>query len=267
MFRERERGLTYSAVLHLLLLLLMVFGLPDFLSPRPPEEPAAITVELLPITGVTNVKPQEKPPSPEEKKEPEKAQAKPSPPVKTAQETPPPPPEKPAEKAKEKIKEKKPEDKPKEKKKPAPDDLDAVLKAVKETAKQQEKKSDKEGKAANDKTAFSTKYDPSLPMSLSEKDAIMSQIAKCWNVPAGARNAHELVILVNAEFNRDGSYIKVELARESMNRYRRDTFFRAAADAAIRAVKQCSPLKNLPPEKYGTWRSLELRFDPKAMLQ
>ncbi len=51
-----------------------------------------------------------------------------------------------------------------------------------------------------------------------------------------------------------------------MSRYNSDSFFRAAADSALRAVHECSPLKNLPPEKYDTWHYMELNFDPKDML-
>jgi hypothetical protein len=254
--------------MHFVFLLFVIFGLPEFLSARPPEEPQAITVELLPITGVTNVKPSEKPPAPEEKQD-EKSKPKASPPVKTAEFTPPPPEKESPDKAKEKKKEeKKPEpkkeEKKPEKKKPKEDDLAAVLKAVKETAQKEEKKNDKEDNAKS--KSRSNQYDPTLPLSLSEKDAIRGQIAKCWNVPAGAKDAQDLIVVLDLELAQDGTVIKVELANESKGRYSRDTFFRAAADSAIRAVHQCSPLKDLPPDKYSTWHEMELTFDPKEML-
>lgn len=272
--RDRRKARIYSAGIHLLFLLLAIFGLPSFMRPVPPEEPVAISVEILPITGITNVKPSESS-APEEKPEPKQAeQKKAAPPVQTAEPAPPPPPPepKPAEKPKEKEKPK-PEEKPKEAKKEEPkkpkqDDFAAVLKAVKDTAQKQAKQESKENSKTNDsKTkAVSNQYNPTLPMSMSERDAIMSQIAKCWSLPAGAKDAQNLVPLVDAEYNVDGTLINAVLADESKARYNSDNFFRAAADAAIRAVKQCSPLKGLPPEKYETWRSMELRFDPKFML-
>lgn len=270
--QERRRGLRVSLTLHLLFLLLAYFGLPDFLSPKPPEEPAAITVELLPITGITNVKPADKPISQEPKpeKEEQKTPPKPTPPVKTAEDTPPPPPPPEPKKSekKDKPEPKKPEEKKDEKKnKPKPQDLDAVLKAVKDTA-QKEKKDDKKDKkdTSAENKSISNQYNPELPMSMSEKDAIRSQIAKCWNVPAGAKDAHELVVVLRIQLEQDGTVTKVELASESKSRYGTDTFFRAAADSAMRAVRQCSPLKNLPPEKFQTWKDMELTFDPKEML-
>lgn len=281
MYRERKKGLACSVAFHLLLLLLMIFGLPSLLKNEPPIEPAAITVEILPISSISNVKPSEgtqiEKPKPEEPiPEPEKI--KPSPPVKTSEPTPPPPvpeptpapvPPKPEIKKPEIKPEIKPEPK-KEPKKPKEDDLAAILKAVKEEATK-EKTTDKK-EPPKDKTspfhkAISNRFDPSQNMSISEKDAIMGQLARCWNPPAGAKNAHELVVVIDAEFNNDGSYIKAEIADESRSRYNSDSFFRAAADAALRAVRQCSPLKNLPPGKYDTWRAMELHFDPREMLQ
>jgi hypothetical protein len=51
-----------------------------------------------------------------------------------------------------------------------------------------------------------------------------------------------------------------------MGRYNSDTFYRAAADSAVRATHECSPLKNLPPDKYGSWKEMELTFNPADML-
>jgi outer membrane biosynthesis protein TonB len=287
---ERQTGLAFSVALHLLLLLLLIFGLPSILKNPPPIEPAAITVELLPITGVTNVKPLEgtvlDKPKPEEPK-PEPEQKKPAPPVKAEKAAPPPPPKsepKPTPKEAEKIpdptkvekkpEEKKPEpkkDEEKEKpKKAKEDDLDAILKAVKDTAQKEktDKKPDDKKESAPTQKVTSNKYDSSIPMSLSEKDAIMSQISKCWSPPAGAKDAKNLAVVIKAEFNVDGSLIKAEIADESKGRYNSDPFFRTAAEAALRAVRHpdCTPLKNLPQDKYGTWKSMELNFDPQFFL-
>jgi outer membrane biosynthesis protein TonB len=269
---ERPSGVIYSAVLHLAFFLLAFFGLPDFFKRDQIIEPAAITVEILPITGITNVKPSEEPPAPEEKKEekPEAEQEKPSPPVKQAEATPEPK-EPEVVKPEKKPEEKKPEPKKEEKKddkKKKEESLDAVLKAVKDTAqKKKDDKTKKEKDTASSKSkSFSNRFDPSMQLSMSERDAIMSQIAKCWSVPAGAKDAQNLIVVVMVDMNPDGSYAKVELADDSKSRYSRDSFFRAAADSAIRAVKMCSPLKGLPADRYNGWSQLELHFDPKYML-
>jgi outer membrane biosynthesis protein TonB len=266
-YQERQKGLTYSATLHAFVLVLVIFGLPSLLDNKREIEPQAITVELLPISSISNVKPSEKL-AEKEKPEEAKTQEKPSPPVKAAEDsTPPPPAEKPAEVKKPKEPDKKAEEKPKDKKddkkKAKEEDLAAVLKAVRDTAQKDKKEKEKEDGGGKSK---SDQYDPTLPLSISEKDAIRSQIAKCWSVPAGAKDAHELIVILRLELAQDGSVIKVELAKDSKSRYASDNFYRAAADSAMRAVKQCSPLQNLPVDKYGTWRDMELTFDPKEML-
>ncbi len=272
MRKERRKGAVFSAGFHVLLLLFAIIGLPSLLNP-PPEEPQAISVDLLPISEMSNIKPSEMQPEPKkpEPKPEEKEQAKPSPPVKTAEAPPPPPLEKMSEKLAKKKDEKKPEKKPDDKKedkktKSKEDDLAAVLKAVRETAQKQKKSTNAEKSSEKSAKAVSDKFDASMPLSMTEQDAIRSQIAKCWSVPAGAKDAQDLLVVLHIELEHDGALIKVELANESKDRYSRDSFFRAAADSAIRAVRQCSPLKSLPPEKYQTWRAMDLTFDPRQML-
>jgi len=52
-----------------------------------------------------------------------------------------------------------------------------------------------------------------------------------------------------------------------VDKMRRDPYFRAAAESALRAVQnpRCSPLR-LPPSKYRLWRNMTLEFDPREML-
>lgn len=300
----QKRGVTGSGFGHALLLLLIIFGLPVLFDRNRVEEPMAITVEILPVTGITNVKPSESQPDPAPKPEPkpepppeppkpvppvqaEKEPEKPQPKTQVDQAPPPPPPPPPAPKPEPKPEEKpqppkpaepkkpepKPEPKKEEVKKPAEDDLMAVLKSVKETAQKQQdtkpaetKPDTPESPTDGSKKAVSNQYNPEAPLSMSEKDAIRSQIAKCWNVPAGAKDAHELIVVLRVQLEHDGSVVNVVLGDASKARYAADNFFRAAADSAIRAVRQCSPLQNLPPDKFSTWKDMELTFDPKEML-
>lgn len=274
---EQRKGLIVSGSLHFIMFCFMIFGLPSFMWRDTPPQPMVVSVELLPISEITNVKNSEAPLAEKEKEEPVKEEKTPTPPVKAEEPAPPPPEPKPEpvkeEKPKEKPAEKKPEkEKPKEKpKKPKEDDLDAVLKSLRESSEKDKKaEKEKEKKPAEDagtKTkAKNANYDPGLPMSMTELDAIRSQIAKCWNVPAGAKDAHELQVTIRVQLAQDGAVLKVELASDNKSRYAADSFFRAAADSAMRAVHKCSPLKNLPTDKYQTWRDMEMTFDPKEML-
>lgn len=102
-------------------------------------------------------------------------------------------------------------------------------------------------------------------MTVAEADALRAQLAKCWNVMAGAKYAEDLVVEIRAEINPDRTVRRAVIVDQG--RYNRDTHFRAAADAAMRALRNpvCSPLA-LPADKYEQWRYTLIRFDPREML-
>jgi outer membrane biosynthesis protein TonB len=99
-------------------------------------------------------------------------------------------------------------------------------------------------------------------LTVSEKDLVIQQIQECWNVPAGAKDAQNLIIDIHIDVAPDRTVTSVQIVDQS--RYNADQFFRAAADSARRAVQnpRCSPLK-LPADKYDQWKSITLSFNPK----
>lgn len=101
-------------------------------------------------------------------------------------------------------------------------------------------------------------------LSLSEQDALRSQLAKCWNILPGARDAEDLVVAVALNMNPDATVRSAEIVDKG--RYTRDSFFRAAADSALRAVRHpfCTPLR-LPLDKYSQWRNITINFDPREL--
>lgn len=275
----RKKSLTYSAIMHVVLFLFVVFGLPSLFDRTRDLEEQAITAEILPISTVSNVRPSAQPKPEEQQPTPPKPVSQPKP----AKPTPPPPKpvevqkpepkaeplpkpkEKPKaqEKPKEEPKEKpKAQEKPKEKPKEAPT-LDQILKDIKAKADQQQPKQAQAVENPSDKPAKGP-FNPTMPLSLSEKDAIRQQIQRHWNIPAGAKDAMNLVVLLNIKLNRDGTVRSVDVVDKG--RYGSDSFFRAAADSAMRAVRQASPLQGLSQEKFDSWEELELNFDPKEML-
>ncbi len=99
-------------------------------------------------------------------------------------------------------------------------------------------------------------------MTMSEIDALRSQMEKCWNVPVGAPDPAALVLRVKVFLNEDGT---VASPPQLLDQGRLgDPYFRAAADSAIRAVHICGPYQ-LPPEKYATWNEITITFDPREM--
>lgn len=104
--------------------------------------------------------------------------------------------------------------------------------------------------------------DASLPMTISELDALKQQVQRCWNVPTGAVNAEDLVVSIEVRLNQDGSLNgNPRIVNEGS--YKSD-FHRIAAESAKRAVILCGPYK-LPADKYERWREITMNFDPKDM--
>ncbi len=116
-----------------------------------------------------------------------------------------------------------------------------------------------------DSTARRSNFDADRPLSVSEMDAIRQQIARCWLVPAGAKEGASLLVEIRVQMNADRTVRAAEIVDTS--RLRSDPFFRAAAESALRALRNpvCTPL-NLPPEKYDTWKNFTITFDPRDML-
>lgn len=98
-------------------------------------------------------------------------------------------------------------------------------------------------------------------LTASELDLVREQIARCWNINAGARDAKDLVVEIRASVQPDGTVTQATIVDQNrMN----DPVWRAAAESARRAFfnPQCTPLK-LPPDKYDTWKDLDVSFSPK----
>ena len=100
-------------------------------------------------------------------------------------------------------------------------------------------------------------------LTASEMDLVRSQIEKCWNVPAGARDAESLVVDIRAAVGPDGTVTTAVIVDQGKMS---DPLWRAAAESARRAFfnPACTPLK-LPPEKYATWKDLTVTFNPKDL--
>jgi hypothetical protein len=107
--------------------------------------------------------------------------------------------------------------------------------------------------------------DRSKALTLSEIDAVRQQIARCWNLPAGAKDVEETVIDVSVTMNPDGMVREAHL-KGGGARMRTDSFYRAVAESALRAVlnPRCQPFK-LPREKYDQWKNMTLSFNPREM--
>ncbi len=276
----------YSALLHVLIFLLGTLGLPHFVTPPEPME-TVMTVELVDLSNISQtnvVAPPDKsdaiePPAPRKPvynnsnsapdllspKEPE-IEDVPMPPDETAKpdltqiKEPP----KPKNKPKVKPKPTPPpvKDKPEEKPKDDQNDMTSLLKSlITEEAADQSTAQD-----TPDSAGQTSQIAPVSAQLLSSMEASLNNgIRKCWNVDAGGKNAETQIVKLQVFVNRDRTVQKVEFIEKL--RYETDTYYKAAAEAARRALMNpaCWPLQ-LPEEQYEVWKSFPYTFDPSGML-
>ncbi|MCL2469291.1 MAG: cell envelope integrity protein TolA [Alphaproteobacteria bacterium] len=256
-------ALALSLFLHTLMLGGLYWGAPSFFNAPPLKEPwQPLPVDIVEIGAITNTrKVSEKVEEPPKKAPPpQPKEVKPPEPLKS--EAIPPPPEKPAPPKPEPVKKPEP---------PKEDPLASVLKNVakikpaerpappaKQIAPEKQDGSAKSTDAARTGPAFSDR------LTISQEDALRRQISACWNVPMGARDAHELVVEVLIEMNEDRTVRSAEVVDQF--RFNADSHFRTAAEAAIRALRhpRCTPLE-LPPDRYDQWKTIRFTFDPRDM--
>lgn len=93
------------------------------------------------------------------------------------------------------------------------------------------------------------------------KGRISSRLRGCWTVPSGGGGSDTPVVTLRWRLKPDGSLD----GDPQVEQPRGDALFRIAAEAAVRAVRQCSPF-DLPPDKYSTWRTITWEFDPSQMM-
>ena len=282
-------GVAISALLHGVIVVLIVVGLPSILQsenqknvsiaveivtpdalakkPAPkktdlpkPELPKAVEKPTLPRPAPDP--PPAPKPVPEPKAEPlpkpkPKPKAKPAPPkpkpkpkeVKVASKTPPVP-------------------RPKRRPKPPRDEFQSLLKNL--AKEQRHRKSDppkkpqKIAKRAPEKQQRSPLEHRRIAGGLVQ--AIKQQITPCWKIQAGAKNAVKMQVAIRMRLNPDGSLGAVPQIQDQ-GRIGRDPFFRAVAESALRALRDpaCVPIK-LPYEHYDIWREIVFTFDPREAL-
>ncbi|HMR62347.1 MAG TPA: hypothetical protein PKD62_17685, partial [Amaricoccus sp.] len=88
---------------------------------------------------------------------------------------------------------------------------------------------------------------------------------RCWNVPAGLRDAQELRVVLAAELAADGAVISGSI-RLIEPVPAPDARFQQAYEAGRRALLRCSPYSELPRDKFAQWRNIEVVFNPEGMV-
>lgn len=278
-----SRGVAISLLLHAAIITVGIAGLPHIKREFPDMAPP-IPVEMVDIADITQTNipavreiqkaPDEAKPEPP-KPEPERPKQAPQ----QRSETPPRPVAPPREELAIPEKKKEPEKKVEKPAEKPPTPTKRPAKAEEKPAPPQEDpfqsllKNLQESKPETPPDATGTEAKPQqaqpLPlgerMTMSELDALRQQLAQCWNVLAGARYAEDLVVDIKLSMNIDG-FVQQAVVVDQI-RYNSDSIFRAAADSALRAVRDpsCSPFR-LPREKYQQWKDITVTFDPRQIL-
>ncbi len=215
---------------------------PDLLTPSPPEieeivEPAVAEPEPEPIVEpVMEEKPVEIEPvaDPHLIKEPPKPKAKPKPPTKP-----------------------KPEEKPASEVKPSePErDINSLLKSLSPDEPEEVKQSVQVAQLAE-------------VLTTSEFVAMGEGVAPCWNVDAGMTYSDDLYVVLHVKVDQSRKVLSADILPRDAGKYNNNARFRAAAEAARRALlnESCRTLR-LPADKYEQWREFYYPFDPRGMLR
>ena len=207
--------------------------------PKPEEKPK--TEAAKPVEDAVAMKPKEpEPPKVEEKKPPEP----PKPAEVKKPEPPKPPPPKPQP--------------------PKPDRVDALLDDILKNKQSNQKVQTPEQQPKPVQQI--TRQAPAAPnlaavVTASEIEGVRQKIRPCWNTQGGARDQAMVITLV-VDMNQNGT--PVQAVVRDTGRYGSDPVFRAAADAAHRAIMnpRCQPWP-LSPEKFNGWKTITFNFDPR----
>jgi outer membrane biosynthesis protein TonB len=225
-------------------------------EPKPAEEPTAKVTEKPEIQTASAAEP---PPLPQAKPEP-----KPEPPKEAKK---PEPKTDPIAEALKKEETRKPVEKkvetPTPPKKPTPEQpkFDA-RKVAALLDKRDPQRNAAAGEVLNSTASLGLARANAASLSQTEIDALRAQIQACWNPPAGAAEAKELIVRVRIILNQDGSLSgEPTLVTRGGN-----SFFQIAAESAMRAIRRCQPYR-LPIAKYEAWKDVEVTFDPRDMFR
>ncbi|PCJ27354.1 MAG: hypothetical protein COA94_04125 [Rickettsiales bacterium] len=278
-----EKAVIFSVLVHIIVIGLFFFGLPSAFE-RLDNEKDIMTFEVLPMSAITNVK--------NERTIQKKAKiAKKSKQIKNSKTAAPPKPKKsaqkpkiknkpkniPAKKKKIKVVEKQKEMKqapPKQKAAPEryklkEDVIDSILKNLESESEGDSSKTPVKSFSARDKGskyARGMEYDEDSPLSITENLLVKSQFEKHWRLPVGAINLQDVRVMMRIKVEKDGSITGIEI-KDVVCPPNSEATCKLVTESAVRAVKQASPLENLLPERYNTWKEFDLNFDPSLMAQ
>jgi colicin import membrane protein len=119
------------------------------------------------------------------------------------------------------------------------------------------------GETLSNTPALGTSTGQAAKLSQNEIDALRARIQQCWNPPAGAAEARDLIVQVRILFKPDGSLA----AEPSLLTRTSSGYQQIAAESALRAIRRCAPYSFMPVAKYDAWKDVEVTFDPRDLFR
>lgn len=119
-------------------------------------------------------------------------------------------------------------------------------------------------KAKDSKTAHAGAPETAETFTASEISVLRAHIARCWNVHSGAMGAKHHVVDVEIHLSKDGFVKSAQVVDKA--RMKSDPYYRVSAETAQRSLldDECNPLP-IPSSSYEKWKVITFRFDPKDM--
>ncbi len=264
-----RRSVVGSGFLHVAIITATSIAWPMSYNP-PDETPPAVPVDLVTVADVTNIAPaMPDPPKPQPEPEqppPPQPVAAPPPEAEVAPEPDKPPVPKKAPEREQTVEAPanpaRPRLKP-SRERPQKFDVDSVLAFLDKNAPQRPVPAPVAKQAEVPVRGLGAQDSFTVDL----KDALLSQMRQCWNVPVGAPDPERLIVQVRVFLTPDGSLAQApQLEPGTRAAAAASPYMRSAAEAALRAVSVCEPYKHLPPERYEVWHEIVMTFDPSKMI-
>lgn len=103
------------------------------------------------------------------------------------------------------------------------------------------------------------------PLSAGEKDALRVAVSNCWNVGSLSSEALMTTVVVAVDMTQDSKPVTSSIRLVSSSGGS-TAAANQAFEAARRAIIRCTrDGYNLPVEKYGQWKEIEMTFNPERM--
>ena len=133
-------------------------------------------------------------------------------------------------------------------------------KPVETKEEEEEEKPSEEVQTATTNTTSNVEDLENLQLSAREKFNIQSQLRACYrrslaNVPKSTFIATVKVVIL-----KDGT---IDFDAENIidaQRYNKDTNYKNRMDSIVQTLELCSPLRNMPSDKYEIWREFTIEF-------